>query len=388
MRFSTLAASLITAGFLCGCRPHPAAGMPQLPEVTVAAPDQQERIEYTDFTARLDASETVEIRPRVSGFLTEVRFRAGQKVSKGDVLFVINPKPKETALRHSEADLERARVALETAQREAVRGTQLLATRTLSPEEADTRQWKARDAAATVAAAEAAVNSARIELGYCEVKSPISGSVGRALVTAGNNVSGVDGFTTLLAVVVKSDPIHAYADVDEASFLRFQALERANQLTRDDQGRIAVDMSLANSIGHPFHGVIEHFDNRVDPATGSILLRAEFANPEGVLAPGLFARLRVPTTAKEKVLLIPEVALLTEQNLKFVYTVNASNQVEKRIVSLGGFDGTRRVVRSGLAASDRVVVNGIQRIQFPGMPVNPVSPTTPAVPTGAQPAAH
>ena len=386
MRFPTLAVSLIAAGFLCGCRPHPTTGMPQLPEVTVAAPEQQERIEYSEFTARLDASETVEIRPRVSGFLTEVRFRAGQKVSKGDVLFVINPKPKETALRHAEADLDRARVALETAQREAERGSQLLATRTLSPEEADTRQWKARDAAATVAATEAAVNSARIELGYCEVKSPISGSIGRALVTVGNNVSGVDGFTTLLAVVLKSDPMHAYADMDETSFLRFQALERAGQLVRDDQGRILVDMGLSDSREHPFHGFIEHFDNRVDPTTGSILLRAEFPNPEGVLVPGLFARVRVPATAKQKVLLIPEVALLTEQNLKFVYTVNASNQVEKRIVDLGGFDGSRRVVRSGLSASDRVVINGIQRIQFPGMPVNPVSSSTPAA-AAAKPAA-
>ena len=385
MRFTLLAVTLIGAGLLSGCRPHPTAGMPPLPEVTVAPPEQQERIEYSEFTARLDASETVEIRPRVSGFLTEVRFQPGQKVSKGEVLFVINPKPRETSLRHAEADLERARVARETTQREAVRGAQLLATKTLSSEEADARQWKARDAAAAEAAAEAAVNSARIELGYCEVKSPISGVIGRPLVTVGNNVSGVDGFTTLLAVVVKNDPIHAYADMDEASYLRFKALERAGQLSKDKDGRIAVDLGLADSKEHPYHGVIEHFDNRVDPATGSILLRAEFPNAEGVLVPGLFARVRVPSTAREKVLLVPEVALLTEQNLKFVYTVNASNLVEKRIVGLGGFDGTRRVIRTGLVASDRVVVNGIQRILFPGMPVVPVSPSAA---TASKPAAH
>ncbi len=364
----------VLAVLISGCRPHPTGGgMPPIQEVTVALPDQQARTETTEFTARLDASETVEIRPRVSGFLTEVRFKPGQLVAKDEVLFVINPRPKETALKHAEADLERARVGLEIAQREAARGAKLIASNTLSPEEADTRQWKARDAAAALAAAEAAVNTAKIELGYCQVKSPIAGRIGRAIVTVGNNVSGVDGFTTLLAVVVKSDPIHAYVDVDEASYLRIQALERDGKLTHDKDGRIAVEMGLADSKEHPFQGVIEHFDNRVDPATGSILLRAEIPNADGRLVPGLFARVRVPTSARENVLLIPEVALLTEQSLKFVYTVNASNLVEKRIVSLGGFDGTRRVIRTGLTPSDRVVVNGLQRIMFPGMPVKPVT---------------
>ena len=356
-----------------GCRPHPNGGPPFAEEVPVALPEREERVEYDEFTARLDAAETVEIRPRVSGYLTEVRFTAGQQVNKGDVLFVINPRPKETALRHAEADLVRARVAAEVAQREATRGSQLLTNNTLSSEEADTRQWKSKDTAAAVQAAEAAATSARIELDYCQVKSPITGRIGRALVTAGNNVSGVDGFTTLLAIVVSVDPIHAYADVDEASFLKFQALDRAGKLGKTEDGHIAVDMGLEDSKDRPFHGRIEHFDNRVDPATGSILLRAEFPNADGRLLPGLFARVRVPGSAREPVLLIPEVAVMTEQSLKFVYTVNASNIVEKHVVSLGGAVGTRRIVRNGLQPTDRVVINGLQRIMMPGMPVKPIA---------------
>jgi RND family efflux transporter MFP subunit len=179
----------------------------------------------------------------------------------------------------------------------------------------------------------------------------------------------VDGFTTLLATVVSVDPIHAYAAVDEAALLRFRQLERDGKLPHTAEGKIAIELTLADNRERIFPGFIEHFDNRLDPGTGSILLRSVLANPSGELVPGLFARVRVPSSAREPVLLVSETALGTEQSLKFVYTLSPSNTVQKAFVTLGASLDGMRIVKSGLQATDRVVVNGLQRILFPGMPV-------------------
>ena len=369
MRCGLGVAALLALG---GCRPSaPAPVGPGMsaPVVTVAPVVQREMVQQDTFSAHLEAAETVEIRPRTSGYLTEVRFTAGQMVQQGDVLFVINPRPAEAALKVAEAALTRAEVAAEIATREAARAARLLADKTLSSEEADQRQWRDADARAALLGAKAAVDTARIQLGYCEVRSPIHGRISRPLVTQGNNVSGVDGFTTLLATVISVDPIHAYAAVDEAALLRFRKLEREGKLPRTADGRIAIELTLANDPTRVFPGVIEHQDIRLDPGTGSILLRSELANPKGELVPGLFARVRVPSSAKESVLLVSEEALGTEQSLKYVYTLSSSNTVQKSFVTLGGSIEGLRIVKSGLKASDRVVVNGLQRILFPGMPV-------------------
>ena len=218
-------------------------------------------------------------------------------------------------------------------------------------------------------AAKAAKESARLELEFCEVKSPIDGRVSRALVTIGNNVSGVDGFTTLMTTVVSVDPIYAYSAVDETSLLKLQGLLREGRLPVDAQGRVTVEMRLASETGHPHKGYLESLDNRVDAATGSIVLRTVFPNPDGSLLPGLYSRVSVPGSAAQPLLLIDEAAIGTDQNQRFVLTVGPTNPVEYRPVQLGGAVDGKRIVRSGLKAGENIIVNGLMQVR-PGMPVN------------------
>ena len=378
-RRDLFAVSLIAIG-LSGChRPAPPTAAPAAgpASVTVAPVEVREMTLTEDFSARVEATESVEIRPRVSGYITEIRFQAGQMVRPGDVLFVINPRPLETALQLAEANLQKAKVAAEISAREAERGAQLLTAKTISPEEYETRKWRAQDAAATVLANEASRHSAQITLDYCQVKSPISGRISRALVTVGNNASGVEGFTTLLATVVTVDPVHVYAAMEDGSLLNFRKLEREGKLEKTADGRIAVDLQIADGEGFAHHGTIEHFDNRLDPNTGTIVLRSTFPNADGILLPGLYARLRVPSTARKPVMLIPELAVGTEQSLRYVWTLSSSNTAQKTFITLGPTLGGKRIVERGLVAADRVVINGLQRIMFPGMPLAPEAPASP-----------
>jgi len=360
---------LILASLAAGCgKPSPPPA-PPLPTVTVAPVLQRDVVTRDEFTGRLDAVDSVEIRPRVSGYLEEVRFRSGQLVKKGDVLFVIDPRTRRAGLDRSEAELAQATAQAEIAERDARRADRLIAAKTISPEEADQRIWGQKQAAAALLAAKAAKESARLELEFCEVKSPIDGRVGRALVTVGNNVSGVDGFTTLMTTVVSVDPIYAYSAVDEASFLKLQGLLREGRLPVDAQGRVTVEMRLASETGHPHKGYLESLDNRIDAATGSIVLRTVFPNPDGSLLPGLYSRVSVPGSAAQPLLLIDETAIGTDQNQRFVLTVGPTNTVEYRPVQLGGAVDGKRIVRSGLKAGENIIVNGLMQVR-PGMPVN------------------
>jgi len=360
---------LILASLAAGCGKPSQPPAPPLPTVTVAPVLQRDVVTRDEFTGRLDAVDSVEIRPRVSGYLEEVRFRSGQLVKKGDVLFVIDPRTRRAGLDRSEAELARATAQAEIAERDARRADRLIAAKTISPEEADQRIWGQKQAAAAMLAAKAAKESARLELEFCEVKSPIDGRVGRALVTVGNNVSGVDGFTTLMTTVVSVDPIYAYSAVDEASFLKLQGLLREGRLPVDAQGRVTVEMRLASETGHPHKGYLESLDNRIDAATGSIVLRTVFPNPDGSLLPGLYSRVSVPGSAAQPLLLIDETAIGTDQNQRFVLTVGPTNTVEYRPVQLGGAVDGKRIVRSGLKAGENIIVNGLMQVR-PGMPVN------------------
>ncbi len=360
---------LILAALAAGCGKPSRPPAPPLPTVTVAPVLQRDVVTRDEFTGRLDAVDSVEIRPRVSGYLEEVRFRSGQLVKKGDVLFVIDPRTRRAALDRAEAELARATAQAEIAERDARRADRLIAAKTISPEEADQRIWGQKQAAAAMLAAKAAKESARLELEFCEVKSPIDGRVSRALVTIGNNVSGVDGFTTLMTTVVSVDPIYAYSAVDETSLLKLQGLLREGRLPVDAQGRVTVEMRLASETGHPHKGYLESLDNRVDAATGSIVLRTVFPNPDGSLLPGLYSRVSVPGSAAQPLLLIDEAAIGTDQNQRFVLTVGPTNTVEYRPVQLGGAVDGKRIVRSGLKAGENIIVNGLMQVR-PGMPVN------------------
>jgi multidrug efflux system membrane fusion protein len=219
-----------------------------------------------------------------------------------------------------------------------------------------------------VLAAEAAHNSAKLDLEFTEIRAPISGKISRPLVTPGNYVSGVAGFTTLLTTIVTIDPVHVYSDLDESTLLKLNDLIASQK--NEGPKKIPVEMRLGDGDSTAYEGVVESFDNRVDANTGSILLRTEFANPEGRIIPGLFARIRIPVTREYTALLVDETAVGTDQNQKFVLTLSPTNTVEYRSVKLGPVHQGKRVVRSGLQAGDKVVVNGLKRVR-PGSPVSP-----------------
>jgi RND family efflux transporter MFP subunit len=338
--------------------------------VTVAPVHTREVVEWDEFTGRTEAMETVEVRPRVSGHIKEVRFQSGQLVKKGDVLFVIDPRWHQAELDRRKAEYEQARVRLENASREAKRTQQLLASKAISTEEAEARQARFQEAQAALLGAEAARDTAQLDLEHTQVRSAIDGRVSRALLTEGNYASGIPGATTLLTTVVSVDPIFVYASIDENSLLKFNTLARAGKLETGTDGKVPVELQLANEADYPHRGCIESFDNRLDPQTGSILVRAVFANPGGEIVPGLFARIRIPGSEKHSVLLVQESAIGTDLAQKFLFTLTPSNSVAYRPVQLGPMIEGQRVIRSGLRAGEKIVVNGLQRVR-PGMPVTP-----------------
>lgn len=341
------------------------------PMVTVAPVLQQEIVEWEEFTGRTAAIENVEVRPRVSGHIDAVKFQSGQLVKKGDVLFQIDSRWHQAELDRRAAEYEQAKVKLANAEREAKRTKPLLESKAIAVEEAEQREMRFAEARAMLLAAQAARDSAKLDLEYTTIRSPIDGRVSRALITEGNYVSGVAGNATLLTTIVSVDPVHVYADVDENSLLRFNALARSGRLTSDSDGRIPVELQLGDEEGFPHKGFIESFDNKLDPQSGSILVRAEFANTNGRIVPGLFARIRLPASEKKPAVLIEESAIGTDQAQKFVLTLTSSNTVAYRPVKLGPMVDNKRLVRDGLQAGEQVVQNLVMARVRPGMPVQP-----------------
>jgi len=363
-----VAASVLSA-LLSGC--GRTAGKPQQPPppvVTVASVEQREITEWEEFTGRAEAVEAVEVRPRVSGHILEVRFQSGQLVKKGDVLFVVDPRWYKAEFDRRQAEYEQARVRLENTERMAARAARLLASRAISSETADTSESQFQEDKAALLAAKSLLESARLDLEFTEVRAPIDGRVSRALMTAGNYVSGIAGGASLLTTLVSVDPIYVYADVDENSLLKFNALADEREAAGDQT--IPVELELADEDGFPHRGSVESFDNRLDPNTGTILLRAVFPNPQGRIVPGLFARIRVPTSGKHVAFLVEESAIGTDQSQKFVLTLGDGNTVEYRKVKLGPSIDGKRIVREGLRPGEKIVVNGLQRAR-PGLPVSP-----------------
>jgi RND family efflux transporter MFP subunit len=344
------------------------------PAVTVAPVEQKEIVEWDEFTGRTEPVESVEVRPRVSGYIEAVKFQSGQLVPKGEVLFVIDPRWHQAEFDRLNAQAERARVQLENSKREADRTPQLLSNRAISTEEADARVARFHEAKAALLAAEAARDSAKLDLEYTQVRAPIDGRVSRALLTEGNYVSGLAGSATKLTTIVSVNPVYVYADVDEDTLLKFNTLARERKLETNGDGKIPVELQLADEQRFSNHGYIESFDNRLDPNTGSILLRAVFPNDDGRIVPGLFARIRIPLSERRPALLVEERSIGTDQAQKFVLTLTRTNTVAYQSVTLGPAIEGKRIVRSGLQGDERIVVNGLQRVR-PGMPVTPQQET-------------
>lgn len=345
------------AAFVSGCDHASAQSQPPPPPaVTVAPVEQKEIVEWSEFTGRTEPFESVEIRPRTSGYIQEVRFQSGQLVNKGDVLFVIDP-------RWNQATYDQRKAVYEQAKSEAERTDLLLSNNAISKEEAEARKSR-------YLSAKANLDAARLDLEYTEVRAPISGRVSRALLTEGNYVSGLAGAATLLTTVVSVNPVYVYANVDEDTYLKFKNLAAADKVENNSAGQTPVGLELADESSFPHAGHIESFDNQLDPNTGSILVRAEFPNDDGRIVPGLFARIRIPLSARHDVILVDERTIGTDQANKFVLTLTSSNTVAYRQVHLGPLVDGKRIVRSGLAANDTIVVDGLQRVR-PGMAVTP-----------------
>ncbi len=339
------------------------------PTVIVEKVETRALVEHAELTGRLGAIESVEVRPRISGHLLEVRFQSGEIVEKDQLLFSIDPRWQAAALDSRSAELAAAESRASTAERENERAKLLLDTRAISAEEAEGRAAKMLETKSVLAAARAAKVSAELDLEFTQVRSPIRGRVSRALVTAGNFVSGVAGSNTLLTTVVSLDPLYAYADLDEATFLRFEKIVRAER-TDPAAEAIKIEFGLSDESGYPRTGILESLDNVLDPRTGTIVLRARVPNTDGRLVAGLFVRVRVPVSAAAPALLVDDRAVGTQQNQKYVLAIGPGNIAEYRPVTLGPVIEGKRVIRSGLAAEDTVIVTGLQRTR-PGAPVTP-----------------
>ena len=370
---------LLTNGcFKAGPRP---GGPP--PPVTAQQPTQREVIEWDVYPGRLEAVDMVEVRARVTGYLQSVHFKDGAEVKKGDLLFVIDPRPYQADLERAEAELKQAQTRLELAINELARAERLLKSNAISEEEADTRSKAKRQAEAGLQSARASLEVARLNLEYTQITAPIGGRISRKLTTEGNLVNGNQGQATLLTTIVSLDPVYCYFDADERSILKYQQLAREGQSENIWAGRVPCELELANETGFPHKGLLDFVDNRVDTTTGTLRVRGVFRNPgpDRLLQAGFFARVRVPGSGKYQALLVPEQAIGTDQGQKFVYLLNDQDQVDYQTVKLGPVIDGLRVVREGIRPEAWVVVNGLMSLR-PGAKVIPKRMNSTMVQTG------
>ncbi len=335
------------------------------PRVEVAQPLAQEVSEWDEYTGRIEAIDAVEVRARVSGYLEKVNFTAGQRVKRGDLLFVIDPKPFQAQLNQALAELDRARSKRELAKNDLARAESLLRAKAVSGEEYDSRNKGFREAEAAVHAAAASAEAAGLNLQYSKIYAPIDGRVGRELLTEGNLVNG-GGTATLLTTIVSTDPVYVYIDADERSVLKYK---RQHGVSIEG---LSAELALADEAGFPHLGKLDYIAPSADPETGTVTMRAVFANPDELLSPGFFARVRIRASAPYAALLLPERALLTDQAERFVWVVDSDNRAAYRRVATGIRIGNQRVVKEGVTAQDSVVIEGLQKVR-PGEKVDPVS---------------
>ncbi len=366
---------------LAACSQPPSAEPPP-PKVAVVQPVEREVTEWDEYTARLDAVDSVEVRPRVSGYLESIHFKDGALVKKGDLLFLIDSRPYDAVLRSAEADLELATSQLEIASKNLARVGKLLPSHAISQEEADIRESSVRQAEATLRRAAAAVDAAKLDVEFTRVTAPVSGRIGRKLVTEGNLINGgVGSQSTLLTTIVSLDPIYAYFEADERSFLKYVRLALSGEQADSVWGastaaewptsrvyKTPVRIALADENGFPRQGYIDFVDNQLDRGTGTMIGRAVFPNPDFTLTPGLFARLRLPGSGTYHALLLPDEAVGNDQSQKFVFVVDGASTVQYRSVKIGSLIDGLRVIRGGLTPADRVIVAGVQRAR-PGLKV-------------------
>lgn len=366
-RTSPLGAACALLLALSGC--HDGKGESSahpLPEVGVTTVAPRTIRLADEFNGRVEAVDAVELRPRVSGYLQRIAYKEGDLVAQGAVLFEIDPRPYRIALDRANAQQQRARAAASLADVQLKRVRTLIDAHATSQEELDNARATAEQARADLQAADAAVADAKLNLGFTEVRAPIAGRVGRAIATAGNLARADD---TLLTTVVSQDPVYVYFDCDEQSYLRYNA-RRVDPKHRAI-GADPVRVGLANETGFPHAGTVDFLDNRLDPQTGTIRARVRLPNADHTFTPGLYARVQLVSGRDQDVLLVDDKAVLTDQDRKYVYVIGAGDKALRRDVTIGRAVDGERIVEKGLQSGDRVVVDGVQRIYYPGAQVKP-----------------
>ena len=353
-------------------RPQPQTATPALPPpvVTVANPLQKEVTDIDEYTGRLAAVKTVDIHARVRGYLESIHFKEGTIVNAGDLLYIIDPRPYQAILDQARANLDRATATLDLAISDLARAERLFKTNTISQEVFDSRNNQKREAAAAVEAAKAEVKVAELDLEFTRIKAPITGLIGKTLVTEGNLVKGGDMESTLLTTIVSLDPIYLYLTADEQTLLRYLRTDTSGfRQNLSGQGH-PVKVRLVDEKEYTREGYIDFIDNRIDISTGTLEVRAIIPNPDLLLLPGMFAHIQIPGDRPYTTLLIPDAAINVDQTLQYVFVINQDHVAERREVTTGRIVYGLRVIQAGLVASDRVIINGLQRVR-PGLTVNP-----------------
>ena len=352
----------------------PAPAAPPPPTVTVAKPVFKSITEWDDYTGRFIAKERVDVRARVSGYLESVHFKEGQMVAAGELLFVLDQRPFKTQVARAKAEVERANTQLKVGQLEFERGERLQSSRAMSKETAEERRAKRDAAQADVDAAKAALRNAELNLSFTEVSAPMAGRLSDIRIDAGNLISGGKADSTVLTTIVSLDPIELEIEASEAEFLRYTRLDSAGTRPSSRNVPNRIEAQLIDETEWVHKGNMTFVDNEIDPNSDSIRGHATFPNPDHVLLPGMFARARLFGAGEHEAVLVPDVAIVADQARKLVMVLGKDNIIEARVVTLGPVIDGLRVVREGLSAEERIVVNGIIRAR-PGKPVTPTETT-------------
>lgn len=361
----TLLGMVLLITQLSGCDKGVAQNAPPPPPEVSAAPVLIKPVsQWDNFNGRVEAVQSVQLRPRVSGYIDAVNYREGDEVRKGQVLFTIDDRSYRAALEQAKAELARARSQASLARSESGRSEKLIGTQAISREAWEQRRSAASQAQADVLAAEAAVDMAQLNLDFTRVTAPIDGRASRAMITAGNLVTAGDS-ASVLTTLVSQQQMYVYFDVDENTFLNYQAMARQGQ----QRHALPAEIGLVGEQGFPHQGTIDFMDNQLTASTGTIRMRALLDNQQRQFTPGLFARVRLPGSAQFEAVLIDDKAVLTDQDRKYVYVVDGEGKAQRRDIQPGAMVDGLRIVKSGLQAGDKVIIAGLQKVFMPGMPV-------------------
>lgn len=342
---------------------------PPPPTVSVSAPLEEAVTQYDEFTGRFRAVERVEVRARVDGYLEEIRFTDGELVEKGDVLFVVDQRPYRIALEQAQAELESAKTRLQLSEKELQRAKNLLSTGAVSQELIDRRNQEYLSAKAAVSSAQAAVHSAELNMEFTEIKAPVSGKISENFVSIGNLVSGGLSSATLLTTIVSFDPIYFTFEASEDKLIKYQ---KESSLRGDGSaignGNRTVMAKLLGEKEFFHNGELDFIDNEIDQSTGTILVRAVFANKDLLFTPGMFAKARFSGAGQHREILIPDEVIGSDQANRYVLVVDDSSKVSRKFIKIGALHNNMRIIEEGLSKTDQVIINGIGKVS-PGQEV-------------------